>query len=71
MVDVYILDKVLDKIKEIIGIEQFDDAKIQIETDDKFLVDVTLKNVVIFITFVIEEDDKCYQQIFLEESLVT
>ena len=71
MVDVYILDKVLDKIKEIIGIEQFDDAKIQIETDDKFPVDVTLKNVVIFITFVIEDDDKCYQQIFLEESLVT
>ena len=30
MVDDYMLDKVLDKIKKIIGIEKFDNAKILI-----------------------------------------
>ena len=35
MVDDYMLDKVLDKIKEVIGIERFDDAKVLIDTDDK------------------------------------
>ena len=29
MVDDYMLDKALDRIKEIIGIEKFDDTKIQ------------------------------------------
>ena len=28
MVDDYILDKALDKVKEIIGIEKFDDTKV-------------------------------------------
>ena len=35
MVDDYMLDKVLDKIKEIIGIEKFDGTKILIYADDK------------------------------------
>ena len=35
MVDVYMLDKVLDKVKEIITFEKFDNAKISIDTDDK------------------------------------
>ena len=35
MVNNYILDKVLDKVKEIIGILKFDDTKILIKTDDK------------------------------------
>ena len=47
MVDGNILDKVLDKIKKIIGIEKFDDTNILIETDDKLPDGITLKNVVI------------------------
>ena len=35
MVNNYILDKILDKAKEIIGILKFDDTKILIKTDDK------------------------------------
>ena len=35
MVNNYILDKVLAKIKEIIGIQKFDGTKMLIETDDK------------------------------------
>ena len=44
MVDYYILDKLLGKIKEIIGIEKFDDILILIDTDYKLLDDITLKN---------------------------
>ena len=71
MVDDYILDKVLDKIKKTVDIEKFDDTKILIEIDDKFPDDVTLKDVVIFITCVLKSDDKLYPQIFSEEVLVT
>ena len=35
MVNDYMLDKVLDKIKERIGIAKFDDTNILIDTDDK------------------------------------
>ena len=35
MVDDYLLDKGLDKIKEILGFEKFDDTKIFINTDGK------------------------------------
>ena len=35
MVDDYMLDKVLDKIKEIISIEKFHNTKTMIDTDDK------------------------------------
>ena len=35
IVDDYIPGKVLGKIKEIIGIEKFDDTKFLIDTDDK------------------------------------
>ena len=38
MVDHYILDKILDKIKEIIGTGKFDNTKIIIDTDDKLLI---------------------------------
>ena len=34
MIDDYVLDKVLDKIKEILGIEKFDSTKILIDADD-------------------------------------
>ena len=39
--------------------------------DDKFPDDVTLKDVIIFITCVLKSDDKLYPQIFSEEVLVT
>ena len=35
MVDDYILNKVLDKIKEAAGIEKFDNTKILMDTDNK------------------------------------
>ena len=65
VVDDYMLDKLLDKIKEIIGIKNFDDTKILIETDDKLPDEITLKNVVILITCVIKDFDK----LFLGEAL--
>ena len=58
MVGDYMLDKVLDKIKMIIGIKKFDDTKILIEADDKLLDDVTLKNVVIIITCAVKNAEK-------------
>ena len=42
MVDDYILDKVLDKIKEIIGIEDFGDTKILVDRDNKLSDDIRL-----------------------------
>ena len=37
IVEDYILDKVLDKNKEVAGIEQFDDAKTFIDADNKLI----------------------------------
>ena len=65
MVDNYIPDKVLDKIKMIEAIEKFD-----IKTGDKLPGNVTLKNVGILITCIIKDNDKFNQQIILEEALV-
>lgn len=39
MIGNYVLDEKLDKIKEIIDMEKFDDTKILIETDDKLADD--------------------------------
>ena len=47
MADDNILNKVLDKIEKIVGIEKFDNTKILIERNDKLLDDITVKNVVI------------------------
>ena len=75
MVDDYMLDKVLSKIKNITDIEKFDDTKILIDTDDKLPDDITLKNVIILVLktlwykYVIKEDDTFYPQLFLEEIL--
>ena len=69
MVDDYMLHEALDKIKNIIGIEKFDDANILMDIDDKFLDDITLKNAVISMTCVIEGNGKFYLKIFLEEAL--
>ena len=66
----YMLHKVLNKIKIIVGIEKVDDNKILIKTDEKLPNDVSLKNVVILITRVIKDDDKFYPQIFWEEASV-
>ena len=64
MGDGNILDKVLDKIKNIIGIEKFDDTKILIETDGKLPDDITIKNFVILITWIIKDDGNFYPQLF-------
>ena len=64
------LHKVLNKNKEIIGLEKFDDTKILIDMDDKLPDDVSLKNVVILITYVVRDDSKFYSQIFLGEALL-
>ena len=54
MVDDYMVDKVLDKVKEIIDIEKSDDTKFLINTDHKLSNDITLKKVVILMTCVIK-----------------
>ena len=36
------LDKVVDRTKEMIGKEKFEDTKILLDTDDKFLDHITL-----------------------------
>ena len=61
------LDKILAKIKKIIGIERFDDTKIWIEIDDKLPGDVTLKNVVILITCVIKDEAKVHPKLYSED----
>ena len=43
MLDDYMLDRVLDKIKEIIGNQKFDYTKILIDTDDKLPNNIALK----------------------------
>ena len=51
----YMLDKVSDKIKEIICIEKFVDTKFLVNTDDELLDDITLKNFVTLMTWVKKE----------------
>ena len=58
MVDDYILNKVLHKIKEIIVIEKFDDSTILVDTDDKLLDFITLKNAVILMRCVKKDNNK-------------
>ena len=65
MVDDYMLDKVLDKIKKVIGIEHFDNNKILIDTDDKLIDNITSKNDLILMTCAIKDDYKFYAQPFL------
>ena len=63
------MDKVLYKIKKIIGIENFNDTKILIDKDDKLPLHITFKSNVILIACVIKDDDKFYQQLPLEKAL--
>ena len=64
-----VLNEVLDKIKDIIGIEKFDDTNILIDTDDKLPHYITLKNFVIIMTSVVNDDHEFYLQLFLEKAL--
>ena len=52
MVDDYMLNEVLEKLKEIIGIDKFNDSKILINTYDELPNDITLT---IFVV-----NDVCY-----------
>ena len=65
----YMLDKVLDKIKETIGIVKLVDTNILFDMDEKLPDYITLKNVVILITCIIKDDGTFYPQIFWEEAL--
>ena len=56
-------NKVLDKITETIGIVKFDDTNIFIDTHDKWPDYITLKNVMMLITYTIKDDGKFYPQI--------
>ena len=67
MVNGYVLHKALNKIKETINVIKFNGTKILI--DDKLPDYITLKNVVILITYVTKDDAKLYPLKFLEEAL--
>ena len=46
---------------------KFDETKVLIDTDDKLPEDITFKNVVILLTYVMKDGgDKYYPQVFLE-----
>ena len=57
----------------IIDINKFDDSKISIYTDDKLPNEVTLKNIVTLISYILEDGEQqllnC-PQLFLEETLI-
>ena len=63
-VDYYMLDEVLDKTKEIIVIEKFDNIKILIDKVDKLPDDITLENAVILMASVVKDDAKFYPRLF-------
>ena len=63
----------LDNIKEIIAIEKFDETKILINMDDHLSDQITLKRVVILLTWywryiVIKDGDKPFPQLSLDNS---
>ena len=68
MVNDYVSDKVLGKIKDIRGIEKFHDTKILIDMDDE-LPGSTLKNAILM-TCIIKDDGKFYAHLFLKEALL-
>ena len=71
IVDHYVLAKVLHRIKKIIGIEEFDNTNIFLDTDNILSENITLKNAVILIliTSVIKDDGTFYPQLLLKEAL--
>ena len=62
MVDDYMIDEVLDKIKESRGIEELDNTRLLIDTNENLPNDITLKILVILMTCVIKNDRKLYPQ---------
>ena len=56
MTETFLLDKVLDKTKEVMCIEKLDDIKILIDTGDKFPDAITLKGALILMTCAIKDD---------------
>ena len=50
MIDGYLLEKVLEKIKEIVSIEKFDNTKIFSDANDWLPADITFKNAAILMT---------------------
>lgn len=68
MIDDCMLEKELDKIKEIKGIE-LDNTKIWIDTDAELIDHINFEDVVILMTCVKKDDGEFYLQIFSEEAL--
>ena len=68
MVDDNMLSNVLDKSKEIIGIETFNSTKILIDIYHKLPYNITSKNIEVLITCAIKDDVKFYPHVFLEEA---
>ena len=64
MVDVYILYKVLHKIKEIITIKKFYNTKILINTDGILPDNIDFKKVVALMTYVIKDGNKFIHNYF-------
>ena len=54
MINYNILDKVLDKITEIIDLKKFNDIKTLIVTDNKLPDDINFKNIVILMAYIIK-----------------
>ena len=72
MINDCVINKVLDKTKEVIDNEKFDSTKILIDTDNRLKDDINFKNVLILMTCVDNDNcdnDKYYPQLFLEEAL--
>ena len=53
-------DKILGNIKEIISVEKLDDTKILTKADDKLSDGITLKRIVILMTYLIKDGDRFY-----------
>lgn len=56
--DDYVLNIELDRIKEIIDTEEFDNTQILIRRDDVLPGDITLKNAVVLMVSIIKDDGK-------------
>ena len=56
------------KTKKIIGIEEVNNTKTLPDVDDQLTNNIGLKEVVMFLTWIIKDDYKYYPQIFLEEA---
>ena len=59
----------LNRIKKIIDIEKFVNTKILIDTDDILPDVITLKSAVVLLTSDIQDGNKFYPQLLLEEAL--